>query len=62
MFGVRVAVSVVTIAVMSFLAVTSNADGFRFGVVHVAAFLVLILCFYYFANHRRYRSFREDPF
>ncbi|CAA9453426.1 MAG: hypothetical protein AVDCRST_MAG28-2060 [uncultured Rubrobacteraceae bacterium] len=62
MFGVRVAAWVVTLAVMSLLVVTSYADGFRFGVVLVAAFLVLILCSYYFANHRRYRRFREDLF
>ena len=62
MFGARVAASVVTLAVISLLAVTSYADGFRFGVVLVAAFLVLILCSYYFANHRRYRRFREDLF
>lgn len=62
MFRVRVAASVVTCAVMGVLAVTFYADDFRFGVVLVVAFLVLILCFYYFANRRRYRRFREDSF
>ncbi len=58
MLGARVAASVVAFAVMGVFAMTFYSDGFRFGVVLVAAFLGFVLCYNYFANRRRYRRSR----
>ncbi len=58
MLGARAAASVVVFAVMGVFALTFYSDGFPFGVALVAAFLVLILCYNYFANRRKYRRSR----
>lgn len=57
-WGARAAASVVAFAVMGVIALTFYSGGFRFGVVLVAAFLVFILFYNYFANRRKYRRSR----
>jgi hypothetical protein len=58
MWGSQAAASVVAFAVMDANALTCYSDGFRVGVVLVAAFLVFILFYNYFANRRKYRRSR----
>jgi O-antigen/teichoic acid export membrane protein len=60
MLGARAITSVVTFAVTGVIALTFYAEGFRLGVVLVVAFPVFILCFYCFANRRRYRRSRPE--